>query len=60
MRTTIAPGNFFVKLFEGEMFNEFIVTAKELFDTVKVVKPPGEPTKKFGNVPFGFRLEIKA
>ena len=32
-------GNFFVKLFEGEMFNEFILTAKELFDTVKVVKP---------------------
>ena len=32
-------GNFFVKLFEGEMFNEFILTAKELFETVKVVKP---------------------
>ena len=32
-------GNFFVKLFEGEMFNEFILTAKELFETVKIVKP---------------------
>ncbi len=32
-------GNFFVKLFEGEMFNEFILKAKELFDTVKIVKP---------------------
>jgi 23S rRNA (uridine2552-2'-O)-methyltransferase len=32
-------GNFFVKLFEGEMFNEFILTAKELFESVKIVKP---------------------
>jgi 23S rRNA (uridine2552-2'-O)-methyltransferase len=32
-------GNFFVKLFEGEMFNEFILKAKDLFDTVKIVKP---------------------
>ncbi len=32
-------GNFFVKLFEGEMFNEFILTAKEIFETVKIVKP---------------------
>ena len=38
-------GNFFVKLFEGEMFNEFILTAKELFDTVKIVKPQASRQK---------------
>jgi len=38
-------GNFFVKLFEGEMFNEFILTAKELFETVKIVKPQASRQK---------------
>ncbi len=38
-------GNFFVKLFEGEMFNEFILTAKRLFDTVKIVKPQASRQK---------------
>ena len=38
-------GNFFVKLFEGEMFNEFILTVKELFDTVKIVKPEASRQK---------------
>jgi 23S rRNA (uridine2552-2'-O)-methyltransferase len=38
-------GNFFVKLFEGEMFNDFILTVKELFDTVKIVKPQASRQK---------------
>ena len=38
-------GNFFVKLFEGEMFNEFILTAKGLFDSVKIVKPQASRQK---------------
>ncbi len=38
-------GNFFVKLFEGEMFNEYILKVKELFDTVKIVKPPASRQK---------------
>jgi 23S rRNA (uridine2552-2'-O)-methyltransferase len=38
-------GNFFVKLFEGEMFNDFILTAKNLFDTVKIVKPQASRAK---------------
>jgi 23S rRNA (uridine2552-2'-O)-methyltransferase len=38
-------GNFFVKLFEGEMFNEFILAAKELFETVKIVKPQASRAK---------------
>jgi len=38
-------GNFFVKLFEGEMFNDFILKVKDLFDTVKVVKPQASRAK---------------
>ena len=38
-------GNFFVKLFEGEMFNEFILKVKVLFDTVKIVKPQASRAK---------------
>ncbi len=38
-------GNFFVKLFEGEMFNEFILKVKDLFETVKIVKPPASRQK---------------
>ena len=38
-------GNFFVKLFEGEMFNEFILKVKALFDTVKIVKPQASRQK---------------
>ena len=38
-------GNFFVKLFEGEMFNEYILKVKDLFDTVKIVKPQASRAK---------------
>ena len=38
-------GNFFVKLFEGEMFNEYILTVKDLFETVKIVKPQASRQK---------------
>ena len=38
-------GNFFVKLFEGKMFNDFILKVKDLFDTVKVVKPQASRAK---------------
>jgi 23S rRNA (uridine2552-2'-O)-methyltransferase len=32
-------GNFFVKLFEGELMNDFVQTVKATFETVKIVKP---------------------
>jgi len=32
-------GNFFVKVFEGDLFNEFILTVKKHFETVKIIKP---------------------
>ena len=38
-------GNFFVKVFEGELLNEFIQTVKEGFETVKIVKPQASRQK---------------
>jgi len=32
-------GNFFVKLFEGDLMNDFVQTVKAAFETVKIVKP---------------------
>jgi 23S rRNA (uridine2552-2'-O)-methyltransferase len=32
-------GSFFVKVFEGELLNDFMQTVKTLFDEVKLVKP---------------------
>jgi 23S rRNA (uridine2552-2'-O)-methyltransferase len=38
-------GNFFVKVFEGELLNDFILTVKKLFDTVMMVKPQASRQK---------------
>ena len=38
-------GNFFVKVFEGDLLNDFIQTLKNLFETVKIVKPQASRAK---------------
>jgi 23S rRNA (uridine2552-2'-O)-methyltransferase len=38
-------GNFFVKVFEGDMLPGFVKTVKRHFDAVKVVKPKASRTK---------------
>jgi 23S rRNA (uridine2552-2'-O)-methyltransferase len=38
-------GNFFVKVFEGELLNDFILTVKKLFDMVMMVKPQASRQK---------------
>ena len=38
-------GNFFVKVFEGDLLNDFIQTVKNLFETVKIVKPQASRAK---------------
>ncbi len=38
-------GNFFVKVFEGDLLNDFIQTVKTNFDTVKLVKPQASRAK---------------
>ncbi len=38
-------GNFFVKVFEGDLLGDFIQTLKQDFDTVKLVKPQASRAK---------------
>ena len=38
-------GNFFVKVFEGELLNDFILMLKGCFEEVKIVKPPASRSK---------------
>jgi len=38
-------GSFFVKVFEGDLLNEFIESVKPLFETVKIVKPQASRQK---------------
>ena len=38
-------GSFFVKVFEGEMLNDFLLNVKSLFEEVKLVKPQASRQK---------------
>ncbi len=38
-------GNLFVKVFEGDMLNDFIKTVEKYFETVKVIKPKASRAK---------------
>jgi len=38
-------GNFFVKVFEGDMLNDFIATVKQHFEVVKFIKPKASRAK---------------
>ena len=45
-RSILKPhGNFFVKVFEGDLLNDFIRTLKGYFDVVKIVKPQASRAK---------------
>ena len=39
-------GNFFVKVFEGDMLNDFIATVKQHFEIVKIHKAKGKPSQE--------------
>jgi 23S rRNA (uridine2552-2'-O)-methyltransferase len=38
-------GTFFVKVFQGDLLNEFVLSVRENFDEVKIVKPPASRQK---------------
>ena len=38
-------GNFFVKVFQGDLLDDFIETVKASFETVKIVKPQASRAK---------------
>jgi 23S rRNA (uridine2552-2'-O)-methyltransferase len=42
----LKPGGiFFVKVFQGDLLDEFVLSVKEAFDEVKIVKPPASRQK---------------
>ena len=40
-----SSGNFFVKVFEGDLLNDFIKTVSQHFETVKLIKPKASRTQ---------------
>jgi len=45
MKILCSGGNFFVKVFEGDLLKEYIDTLKQIFEEVKIVKPPASRSK---------------
>ena len=53
-------GNFFVKVFEGELLNDFILMLKGCFEEVKIVKPPASRSKSSEMYLLALRLKAKS
>jgi 23S rRNA (uridine2552-2'-O)-methyltransferase len=45
METLHPSGNFFVKVFQGDMLQDFVKKTKNAFEVVKVIKPPASRAK---------------
>lgn len=45
METLRPSGNFFVKVFQGDMLQDFVKKTKNAFEVVKVIKPPASRAK---------------
>jgi 23S rRNA (uridine2552-2'-O)-methyltransferase len=55
---TLKPsGNFFVKVFQGDMLNDFISNVKQHFEEVKVIKPKASRAKSSEVFILGLRLK---
>ena len=50
-------GNFFTKVFEGDLVNEYIEKVKTHFDEVKLVKPPASRSKSSEMYVLGLGLK---
>jgi len=53
-------GNFFVKVFEGDMLNDFVAKVKENFEVVKIVKPKASRAKSSEIFVLGMRFRRSA
>ncbi len=55
---TLKPsGNFFVKVFQGDMLNDFIRMAKQHFEDVKIIKPKASRAKSSEIFILGIHLK---
>lgn len=50
-------GNFFVKVFQGDLLDEFIQNVKDTFEEVKIVKPPASRAKSSEEYILGLSLK---
>jgi 23S rRNA (uridine2552-2'-O)-methyltransferase len=58
---TLGPfGNFFVKVFQGDMLDSYIKKVKKHFDTVKVIKPKASRAKSSEIFILGMSLKEEA
>ncbi|MEM2465734.1 MAG: RlmE family RNA methyltransferase [Candidatus Bathyarchaeia archaeon] len=56
---TLKPGgNFFVKVFQGDMLNDFICMVKRHFEDVKVIKPKASRAKSSEIFILGLHLKV--
>ncbi|MGB9777885.1 MAG: SAM-dependent methyltransferase, partial [Candidatus Bathyarchaeales archaeon] len=56
LKTLRFPGNFFVKVFQGDLLDDFIQEMKKHFEIVKIVKPKASRTKSSEIFLLGMRL----
>jgi len=57
---TLKPrGNFFVKVFQGDMLNDFIAKVKKHFETVKIIKPEASRARSSEMFVLGMRLKTE-
>jgi len=55
---TLKPsGNFFVKVFQGDMLNDFINKVKQYFEVVKIIKPKASRAKSSEMFILGLHLK---
>jgi len=57
METLRPPGNFFVKVFQGDLLDNFIKKMKKHFEIVKIVKPKASRAKSSEIFLLGMRLK---
>jgi 23S rRNA (uridine2552-2'-O)-methyltransferase len=55
--TLKSNGNFFVKVFEGDMFKDFVLRMKRNFDVVRIIKPKASRARSSEIFVLGMRLK---
>lgn len=59
MKTLKPYGNFFAKIFQGDMLNDFVARVKQHFEFVKIIKPKASRAKSSEIFVLGMRLKVE-
>ncbi len=52
-------GNFFVKVFQGDLLDDYVQSVRDNFETVKIVKPPASRAKSSEEYILALGLKVK-